>query len=585
MTQITDEMIAQNKVERFVSRFESSYHLLACHVALPLVLTPELVNYLRVQFLKSEGVPWIAEADLLLSDLCRPVGYELYVMDEAVRAYLLQELAQNNKFGETRIKEIANFLVGYVKYLEKTNPFLNRKELQRQRWGAMLYVKTEETVQEIAIAISKCVDKSELARLLKITEDFKQEIASSGQFQDFLDYAQLSNDLLRKPETLKREEIKSSYQVAGLELNVPESVKKPQTIPELENFEAFEFEAEVATIIFEPSETDASLYLGLLVSRCEPSASSGAISCFVRKQNQSDIFLLSVSHILAPERQDISIGDPIRIQQGQEEENTVAILSEYNYSVDAAIARIQSGISIQATKLSESKILKGFLTIEQLIDKIQNSSDFPVFKQGKATGLTRGSINAFEMKTTINFRVDDDNNILQRHFENLIALEGEGEQPFSLSGDSGSLVVDEDGYGIGVILGGTKRGGKNNKGITYAISIEHILKALDLELVLDDGIVENKFSHFVCELVTINASGQEFPRQTKYARYFTEYLSNGVDHRARRRLKKLQKDYAQGKINLQDIKQSLSSWEAHLKHGDTWRLRQQIFSTLVFTRT
>ncbi|MGK7892732.1 MAG: formylglycine-generating enzyme family protein, partial [Xenococcus sp. (in: cyanobacteria)] len=102
MNQITEEMIAQNKVERFVSRFEPSYYLLACHVALPLVLTPELVNYLRVQFLKSEGVPWIAEADLLLSDLCRPVGYELYEMDEAVRAYLLKNLEQNEKFGEAR---------------------------------------------------------------------------------------------------------------------------------------------------------------------------------------------------------------------------------------------------------------------------------------------------------------------------------------------------------------------------------------------------------------------------------------------------------------------------------------------------
>ncbi len=266
MTQITDEMIAQNKVERFVSRFESSYHLLACHVALPLVLTPELVNYLRVQFLKSEGVPWIAEADLLLSDLCRPVGYELYVMDEAVRAYLLQELAQNQKFGEKRIKEIANFLLHYVKHLAKTNPFLNRKELQRQRWGAMLYLDTEETVREIALAISKCVeDQAELARLLKITEDFKQQIASSGQFQDFLDYAQLCNKSLREPEKVKREEITSSYQVAGLELNVPESVKKPQTIPELETFletfEAFEFEAEVATIVFEGDRDDFEYYL------------------------------------------------------------------------------------------------------------------------------------------------------------------------------------------------------------------------------------------------------------------------------------------------------------------------------------
>ncbi len=89
MEQITDEMIAKNKVERFVSRFEPSYHWLACHVALPLVLTPELVNYLRVQFLRSEEIPWIAEADLLLSDLCRPVGYELYVMDKAVRVYLI----------------------------------------------------------------------------------------------------------------------------------------------------------------------------------------------------------------------------------------------------------------------------------------------------------------------------------------------------------------------------------------------------------------------------------------------------------------------------------------------------------------
>jgi len=47
--QITNEIIAQNKVERFVGRFESSYRLLACHAALPLVLTPELVNYLRGQ--------------------------------------------------------------------------------------------------------------------------------------------------------------------------------------------------------------------------------------------------------------------------------------------------------------------------------------------------------------------------------------------------------------------------------------------------------------------------------------------------------------------------------------------------------
>ena len=62
-------------------------------------------------------------------------------------------------------------------------------------------------------------------------------------------------------------------------------------------------------------------------------------------------------------------------------------------------------------------------------------------------------------------------------------------------------------------------------------------------------------------------------------------VRNSNLHRGRKRLRKLQKDYAEGKINVEDIKRSLNSWESHLKHGDTWRLRKQIFSSLVFTRS
>ena len=52
----------------------------------------------------------------MLSDLCRPAGYELYVMDQGVRAYLLKKLAQDPRFGQKRIKEIASLLLSYVKY-------------------------------------------------------------------------------------------------------------------------------------------------------------------------------------------------------------------------------------------------------------------------------------------------------------------------------------------------------------------------------------------------------------------------------------------------------------------------------------
>ncbi len=54
--------------------------------------------------------------------------------------------------------------------------------------------------------------------------------------------------------------------------------------------------------------------------------------------------------------------------------------------------------------------------------------------------------------------------------------------------------------------------------------------------------------------------------------------------RGRRRLQQLQRDYAQGKIDFQDVDCSIQSWQAHLAHGDTWRLRQKIFASLVFTR-
>ena len=54
--------------------------------------------------------------------------------------------------------------------------------------------------------------------------------------------------------------------------------------------------------------------------------------------------------------------------------------------------------------------------------------------------------------------------------------------------------------------------------------------------------------------------------------------------RARRRLRLLQARYACYQAGIPEIIQSIQSWEAHLKHGDTWRLRRQIFNSLVFSR-
>ena len=55
-------------------------------------------------------------------------------------------------------------------------------------------------------------------------------------------------------------------------------------------------------------------------------------------------------------------------------------------------------------------------------------------------------------------------------------------------------------------------------------------------------------------------------------------------HRARYRLRRYQKHYAAGHLSFDLLTQSVQSWAAHLKHADTWHLRQDIFSALVFIK-
>jgi retron-type reverse transcriptase len=54
--------------------------------------------------------------------------------------------------------------------------------------------------------------------------------------------------------------------------------------------------------------------------------------------------------------------------------------------------------------------------------------------------------------------------------------------------------------------------------------------------------------------------------------------------RARRRLRRLRQAYIRNRISLQQLTQSTQSWAAHLKHGNTWNLRQDIFTSLIVSK-
>ncbi|MGB7442086.1 MAG: formylglycine-generating enzyme family protein [Coleofasciculaceae cyanobacterium] len=249
---------AKQAVERFVRRFDQSYRLLVYHAALPLVLTPELVNYLRNEFLRGENVPWVAEVDLLLSDLCSQVGYELYAMDTHVRAYLLDEI-KDQPFWQRRMQEVAQVLISYVSYLSRINPGQRQQELEAQRWAAMVYLGDESckaAAREIAerlqdsgqLATANGSIRAELARLTRITEELSPQLKEEPSL---LEYAKLVQRVLRAPDTVNLTELQRSYQVEGVELTVPDKVLPEVLKPEID-LQPFEFS--VATI--ESKQTD-----------------------------------------------------------------------------------------------------------------------------------------------------------------------------------------------------------------------------------------------------------------------------------------------------------------------------------------
>ena len=65
-----------------------------------------------------------------------------------------------------------------------------------------------------------------------------------------------------------------------------------------------------------------------------------------------------------------------------------------------------------------------------------------------------------------------------------------------------------------------------------------------------------------------------FPHRTRLVR------QNVV--RFRRRMRWLQAAYAKGRIDAAKVQHRFRAWIAHAAHGDTWRLRLQIFGQFAF---
>lgn len=204
-----------------------------------------------------------------------------------------------------------------------------------------------------------------------------------------------------------------------------------------------------------------------------PGTMAGTLGCFVQVEG-AGIHILSNNHILADENR-ACLGDPILqpgpFDRGLSPQDHVAMLSRFEplttvgkNRIDAAVAALGDGIQGDLGTLTALGRLNGMRTDPLAGDEV-------VFKIGRTTGRTRGKISAFE--------VDDvwvryDLGVLG--FDRQIEIAPVDGVPFSLGGDSGSLVVDADFRAIGLLFAG------NDVDISYANPIQTVLQTLEARL-------------------------------------------------------------------------------------------------------
>jgi hypothetical protein len=228
--------IAHRRIEGFAQQFGEAHRNLARHAAFPLVLTPDLLYQIWANFVPE--APWIAVAHVLLSRLCRQVGYEMYEMDIADRNLLLRELKE--QFRQERFDELGEFLLDYVAQRLTDDDEDTQDLREAQKWTALAYTKPDEAVQELAQRLSERVkqeDIGEVLRLATLVETLAEPLLEAG-FEPLLIYTNGMATLVRGNQESAASQFKKllvqshKVQITGVYLDVPRVItdKKHQTV-------------------------------------------------------------------------------------------------------------------------------------------------------------------------------------------------------------------------------------------------------------------------------------------------------------------------------------------------------------------
>lgn len=223
------------RLDGFRKRFGEAHLHLAYHAALPLALTPDLLYRLWANFQQDVqgemlNVPWVAVADLLLSSLCEEVGHELYEMDRDVRAALLEQLKQDDRFGQPHLQELSDFLLIYIRQDFSSTDLDTRDIAQAQKFSALAYAQPENAAHEIATTLSQLSlnNKTEWIRMASLLDRLASPLRD---FQSLFSYANAMAALARgdvmsaAAQLAKVVDASKQIRVAGVSLLIPAEIR------------------------------------------------------------------------------------------------------------------------------------------------------------------------------------------------------------------------------------------------------------------------------------------------------------------------------------------------------------------------
>jgi CHAT domain-containing protein len=229
-TNVTNSDIAIERVVGFAQKFNRAHLDLACHAAFPQTLTPDLLYQIWLRFVPQ--APWTAVARIILSRLCREVGYELYEMDIDVRNLLLTELKEDKRFGEQRLNELAEFYNNYLKQQFGSEEREEEDLTQPQYWIALASTSSKQKLsQKIAKAIELRLKQENWKELFRLASSIEAVPQALVKFEaPLINYARgmlnfTTGDLEGAAEEFsKLQRRERQVDIAGVNLSIPDEV-------------------------------------------------------------------------------------------------------------------------------------------------------------------------------------------------------------------------------------------------------------------------------------------------------------------------------------------------------------------------